>query len=97
LEALKEPCDVVLYTDSEYVRRGLSDWMPKWKANGWQRREGKQWKPVKNEDLWKRLDKVVGVHRLEYVRVAGHSGHPENERCDELAVAAAKSLKAREL
>jgi ribonuclease HI len=97
LEALKQPCDVVLHTDSEYVRRGLSDWMPKWKANGWQRREGKQWKPVKNEELWKRLDELVGIHRLQYVRVAGHSGHPENERCDELAVAAAKSLKAREL
>jgi ribonuclease HI len=90
LEALKRPCDVVLYTDSEYVRRGLRDWMAKWKANGWRRREGSDWKPVKNEELWKRLDELVAVHRVEYKRVAGHSGHPENERCDQLAVEAAQ-------
>ncbi len=97
LEALKQPCDVVVFTDSEYVRRGVSEWMPKWKANGWKRREGKQLKPVKNEELWKRLDELVVLHRIETVRVAGHSGHPENDRCDELAVAAAESLKARKL
>jgi ribonuclease HI len=93
LEALKRPCDVVVFTDSEYVRRGLNDWMPKWKANGWRRREGSAWKPVKNEELWKRLDELVARHRVRYKRVAGHSGHPENDRCDQLAVEAAESIR----
>lgn len=88
LEALKRPCHVELFTDSEYVRKGLSEWMSKWKANGWKRREGKALKPVKNEDLWKRLDELVATHEFTFTRVAGHSGHPENDRCDELAVAA---------
>jgi ribonuclease HI len=88
LEALKRPCAVHLFTDSVYVGKGLTEWMPKWKSNGWRRREGKQWKPIKNEDLWRQLDALVSKHRLQYTRVAGHSGHPENERCDELAVAA---------
>jgi ribonuclease HI len=88
LEALKRPCDVVLYTDSVYVGKGLSEWMRTWKANGWRRREGQSWKPVKNDDLWRRLDELVSSHNLTYERVAGHSGHPENDRCDELAVAA---------
>ncbi|REK13070.1 MAG: ribonuclease HI [Planctomycetota bacterium] len=88
LEALKRPSDVKLMTDSVYVGKGLAEWMPKWKANGWRRREGKQWKEVKNEDLWRQLDALVADHKLTYIRVAGHSGHPENDRCDELAVAA---------
>ena len=62
--------------------------MPKWKANGWKRREGGKLKPVKNEELWRRLDELASRHRLKYTRVAGHSGYPENERCDELAVEA---------
>jgi ribonuclease HI len=88
LEALKRPCDVELFTDSVYVGKGLSEWMPRWKANQWRRKEGQVWKPVKNEELWRRLDELVGVHQVKYTRVAGHSGHPENDRCDELAVAA---------
>ena len=88
LEALKRPTRVELISDSTYVGKGLSEWMPKWKANGWRRREGKRWKEVKNEDLWRQLDQLVARHELSYVRVAGHSGHPENDRCDELAVAA---------
>lgn len=88
LEALKRPCHVELFTDSEYVRKGLSEWMRKWKANGWKRREGKALKPVKNEDLWRQLDELVSTHEFTFTRVAGHSGHPENDRCDELAVAA---------
>ena len=92
LEALREPCDVTVFTDSVYVGKGLSEWMPKWKSNGWQRREGAEWKPVKNEELWKRLDELVTVHQVIYKRVAGHSGHPENERCDQLAVQAYKEL-----
>ena len=90
LEALKRPCDVVVFTDSEYVRRGLAEWMPKWKANGWRRREGSQWKPVKHEELWRRLDELIAKHRVRYKHVAGHSGHPENERCDQMAVEAAE-------
>ncbi|MEX0678048.1 MAG: ribonuclease HI [Pirellulales bacterium] len=88
LEALKKASHVKLMTDSVYVGKGLSEWMAKWKANGWRRREGKQWKEVKNEDLWRELDRLIARHQLTYIRVAGHSGHPENDRCDELAVAA---------
>ena len=90
LEALKKKCDVELFTDSVYVGKGLTEWMPKWKANGWKRREGGKLKPVKNEELWRRLDELAARHRLKYTRVAGHSGHPENERCDQLAVNACK-------
>ncbi len=88
LEQLKTRCHVELFTDSVYVGKGLTEWMPKWKANGWRRREGSSWKPVKNEDLWRELDELAAKHELVYTRVAGHSGHPENDRCDELAVAA---------
>jgi ribonuclease HI len=96
LEALKRASHVKLMTDSVYVGKGLSEWMPKWKANGWRRRENGQWKEVKNEDLWRQLDELIARHNLTYIRVAGHSGHPENDRCDELAVAAyQKYLKRR--
>ena len=88
LSALKRPTQVELLTDSVYVGKGISEWMPKWKANGWRRREGTRWAEVKNEDLWRQLDALIATHRVKYTRVAGHSGHPENDRCDELAVAA---------
>ena len=88
LEALKRRSAVELLTDSVYVGKGLSEWLAKWKANGWRRREGKAWKEIKNEDLWRRLDELVATHRFKFTRVAGHSGHAENDRCDELAVAA---------
>ena len=91
LEALKLPCAVELFTDSVYVGKGLIEWMANWKRNNWKRREGKQWKPVKNEDLWRQLDELAQQHSVKYTRVAGHSGHPENERCDELAVEAYQS------
>jgi ribonuclease HI len=94
LEALKRPCRVELYTDSVYVGKGLKEWMPKWKANGWRRREGKNWAAVKNEDLWRRLDQLAQQHHINYIWVAGHSGHPENERCDRLAVDACQQIKA---
>lgn len=93
LTALKKPCRVELFTDSVYVGKGLTEWMPKWKQNGWRRREGDRLKPVKNVDLWQQLDALLQRHRLKYTRVAGHSGHPENERCDELAVAAYQKLR----
>jgi ribonuclease HI len=88
LEALKRPTRVELISDSIYVGKGLSEWMPKWKANGWRRREGKQSKEVKNEDLWRRLDELLARHQVKFTHVRGHAGHPENERCDTLAVAA---------
>jgi ribonuclease HI len=88
LKTLTRPCRVQLYTDSVYVGKGLTEWMAKWKQNGWRRRENSQWKPVQNCELWQQLDQLVSQHQLKYTRVAGHSGHPENERCDELAVAA---------
>ncbi len=88
LAALKKSSQVQLFTDSVYVGKGMSEWMPKWKANGWRRKEGKRMVPVKNEDLWRRLDELRQNHEVHYTRVAGHSGHPENDRVDELAVAA---------
>ena len=88
LRSLKTPCDVELVTDSQYVGKGIDQWMPKWKANGWKRKEGKQLKPVKNEDLWRILDALLADHRVTITWVRGHEGHPENERCDEMAVEA---------
>jgi ribonuclease HI len=91
LETLRRPSHVEIFTDSEYVRQGLNSWMPKWKANGWRRKSSpysKSGGEIKNLDLWKELDSLVAEHQIKYTRVAGHSGHPENDRCDELAVAA---------
>jgi ribonuclease HI len=88
LETLTRATAVELLTDSVYVGKGLTEWLAKWKANGWRRREGKRWAEVKNEDLWRQLDELIAKHRITYTKVAGHSGHPENDRCDELAVAA---------
>jgi ribonuclease HI len=88
LEALKRRSAVEVVTDSQYVGKGFSEWLPKWKANGWRRREGAQWKPIKNEDLWRQLDELLSRHIVRFTHVRGHAGHPENERCDTLAVAA---------
>jgi ribonuclease HI len=93
LSALKKPCQVELFTDSVYVGKGLMEWMPKWKKNGWRRKEGDRFKPVVNEDLWRRLDELKSKHQLTYTRVAGHSGHPENDRCDVLAVEAGRKFR----
>jgi ribonuclease HI len=80
---------VEVLTDSEYVRKGMDEWMASWKRNGWKRREKGKLVPIKNDDLWKQLDELMAKHpRMKLTRVAGHSGHPENDRCDELAVAA---------
>jgi ribonuclease HI len=93
LTALTRPTEVELQTDSVYVGKGLSEWMPKWKAAGWRRRENNSWKEVKNVDLWQKLDALALKHTVHYVRVAGHSGDPDNDRCDELAVAAYQKYK----
>lgn len=89
LKALKRRSQVEVVTDSAYVAKGCREWLPVWKRNNWRRREGKQWKPVKNEDLWRELDELLARHDVRLTIVRGHAGHPENERCDELAVAAA--------
>ncbi|MEM9351743.1 MAG: ribonuclease HI [Planctomycetota bacterium] len=88
LSALKRATRVELFTDSVYVGKGMSEWMPKWKANGWKRKEGKKLVPVKNEELWRRLDELLATHSVKYTRVAGHSGHTENDLVDGLAVEA---------
>ena len=88
LEALKKPCVVDLTTDSQYVRQGITAWIHGWKKNGWKRKEKGKLVELKNAELWKKLDELIAQHRFKFTRVAGHSGHPDNDRCDELAVAA---------
>lgn len=82
LETLREPCDVVLTTDSQYVRQGVMQWMANWKKRHWKTAAKK---PVKNKDLWQRLDKATKGHDIDWKWVKGHSGHAENERVDALA------------
>lgn len=82
LETLKRALPVDLYTDSQYVRQGITEWLNKWKRNGWKTSDKK---PVKNAELWRRLDEAASRHDVKWHWVRGHSGHPENERADELA------------
>jgi ribonuclease HI len=82
LNALKRPCAVEVTTDSQYVRNGITQWIHNWKRNGWKTAARK---PVKNSDLWRELDDAVSRHTVTWHWVKGHSGHPENERADELA------------
>ncbi len=91
LKALKRRSRVRLTTDSQYVQKGVSEWLPDWKARHW-RTAGK--KPVKNEDLWRELDEAAGRHEVRFEWVRGHAGHPENERVDQLANAAIDRLLA---
>lgn len=90
LEALKRKCHVTITTDSQYVMKGMTEWLPGWKARNW-RTASKQ--PVKNADLWQRLEQAVNAHDVTWQWVRGHNGHPENERADQLAVAARETLK----
>ena len=82
LEALKRPSRVELHTDSSYLKNGITDWIERWKANGWRTANKK---PVKNVELWQRLDEARARHQIDWHWVRGHAGHPENERADELA------------
>jgi ribonuclease HI len=82
LNALKEPCDIEFYTDSEYVKGGITGWLINWKRNGWRT---KSKKPVKNEDLWRALDSQARRHKIKWKWLKGHAGHQGNERCDQLA------------
>jgi len=85
LRTLLRPTDVDLFTDSLYLKQGVTEWLPVWKAQGWKRRSGKRLLPLRNEDLWRELDRLVGVHCVTFRWLEGHAGSPENERCDELA------------
>jgi len=87
LRKLKERCEVQLYTDSEYLRDGITTWIHAWKARGWK-------KKIKNKDLWLQLDEIASKHRVEWHWVRGHAGHPANERCDLLSVEAAQKIEA---
>jgi ribonuclease HI len=91
LEALKRPVQAKVYTDSEYVRRGITEWIASWKARGWRTADRK---PVKNQDLWQRLDELAAAHQIEWHWVRGHSGVPGNERVDLLANQAIDALLA---
>ncbi|HHV65863.1 MAG TPA: ribonuclease HI [Peptococcaceae bacterium] len=83
LKALKEPCAVELYSDSAYLINAFEqNWLARWQKNGWLNANKK---PVENQDLWQELLKLTSVHQVQWLKVKGHSGHPENERCDELA------------
>jgi ribonuclease HI len=92
LRALKEPCEVEVYTDSEYLRDGISTWVAGWKVRGWKTREKK---PVKNVDLWKELDGLASGHKVTWHWLKGHAGHPLNERCDQLAVEQIRLLRSK--
>ena len=90
LNALKEPCEIEFFTDSEYVKNGVTAWLATWKRNGW-RTQAK--KPVKNEDLWRTLDSAVSRHKVKWSWLKGHAGHEGNERCDVLANEAIAEIK----
>lgn len=91
LESLTQPCRVKITTDSQYVMKGMMEWLPSWKKRNWKTAGNK---PVKNVDLWQRMEKAASQHKLEWEWVRGHQGHIENERADALAVAARESIVA---
>ena len=91
LEALKTRCDVTIYTDSKYVVDGITlGWAESWRAKGWKKKDGK---PAKNPDLWDKLLNLISAHKVQFVWIKGHAGHPENERCDSIAVAESEKFK----
>lgn len=88
LEALKKPCTVRIHTDSQYLQKGVTEWMAGWKRKGWPAK-------IKNQDLWKELDALLGGHKVTFHWVRGHNGHPENERADALARGAIDALRGK--
>ena len=92
LTALKEPCEIELFTDSVYVKNGVTEWLPSWKRRGWKTVDKK---PVKNEDLWRKLDELAAPHRIQWRWLKGHAGHVDNERCDVLACAEAAAIRTK--
>jgi ribonuclease HI len=90
IEAVRRPCEIHLHTDSEYLRQGITTWIHSWKARGWKTADKK---PVKNVDLWQRLERAIETHDVHWHWVKGHSGHAENERADELARLAIRQMK----
>ena len=90
IEAVKRPCEIHLHTDSEYLRQGITTWIHSWKARGWKTADKK---PVKNVDLWQRLERAIETHDVQWHWVKGHSGHKENERADELARLAIRQMR----
>jgi ribonuclease HI len=92
LEALSAPCEVTLHTDSQYVQKGLTEWLPGWIRRGWKTSGGE---PVKNQDLWQRLQQAAARHRVHWRWVRGHAGHVDNERVDRLARQAAETMRGR--
>ncbi len=92
LNALKEPCTVQIFTDSEYLRNGITGWIKGWKARGWRTKDKK---PVKNEDLWRALDAACARHHVTWGWLKGHAGHADNERCDVLAGAAIQAIRQK--
>ncbi len=92
LTSLTRPSEVDLYSDSQYVLKGLREWLSAWKARGWRTADKK---PVKNQDLWERLDALRSGHTIRFHWIKGHNEHPENERCDQLAVEAARQFAMR--
>lgn len=88
---LKRPCQVDAFTDSDYLRQGITGWVAGWKRNGWKTRNRE---PVKNQDLWRELDALTAPHRVQWHWLKGHAGHPGNERCDQLAGAAMDRIRA---
>ena len=90
LKNLKKPCDLIITTDSKYVKNGITEWIHNWKKNGWRTAAKKE---VKNKELWIELDSLIQIHSISWDWVKGHSGHPENERADLLANVAIEELK----
>jgi ribonuclease HI len=90
LEALREPCEVEVVTDSQYLKNGISTWIQGWKRNGWKTKDKK---PVLNQDLWVELDALVSKHKVKWTWTKGHADHDDNNRCDELATAAARGQR----
>ena len=91
LESLKRPCEITLTTDSQYVRKGITEWIVSWKRRGWKTADKK---PVKNQDLWQRLEAATHKHKIHWKWIKGHSGHEENERADQLANRAIEEMLA---